>query len=155
MIDAYEEILDGESVQRQAPGARHEMILSRLHEFAAAAIQKIPGLHLLPRRTLLELTPGDWVHPDLTLFDAATRSPYLTAEVIDARDHTPDTVTKKRLYEAAVIPRLWMVDPRYNNVEIYRATTHGLALRGIFAGSETLTDRRLPGFHLSVDELFA
>ncbi len=155
MNAGYEEILEGEAVQRGAPGARHELILARLHELIAAAIGNAPDLRPIARRTLLELSPGDWVHPDLTILDVSTGRPYLVAEVIDARDHSPDTVIKKRLYERAQTPRVWMIDPRYNNAEIYHATPHGLALRGIFAGGESLQDDRLPGFHLTVDALFA
>ncbi len=155
MNAGYEEILEGEAVQRTMPGARHEIILLRLHDLIAAAIRETSNLRLIARRTLLELSPGDWVHPDLNILDASTGLPYLVAEIIDARDHTPDTVLKKRLYEKAQIPRVWMIDPRYNNAEIYHATPHGLALRGIFAGSETLADDRLPEFQLTVDALFA
>ena len=155
MNAGYEEILEGEAIQRRAPGTRHELILARLHDLIAAAIEKAPNLRLTARRTLLDLTPGDWVHPDLAILDASTGQTYLVAEVIDARDHSPDTVIKKRLYEKAQIPRVWMIDPRYNNAEIYHATPHGLALKGIYAGGETLTDDRLPGFHLTVEALFA
>lgn len=155
MNAGYEEILEGEAVQRIAPGARHELVRTRLHDLFASAVKNVPDLQLKEPFTLLELSPGDWVHPDLTIFDASNGRPHLVVEVIDARDHTPDTVIKKRLYEKAQIPRVWMIDPRYNNAEIYHATPHGLALRGIFAGSETLTDNRLPAFHLSVDALFA
>jgi Uma2 family endonuclease len=64
-------------------------------------------------------------------------------------------VLKKGLYEDFNLPRLWMVDPRYNNVEFYHGTTHGLALKGILAGREILQEPLLPTFQLTVDELFA
>ena len=155
MTGGYEEILEGEAVQRKPPGARHEIIRARLRDLVADAITAATDLKLAATRSLLELSPGDWVHPDLTLIDVAAGSPYLVAEVIDARDHSPDTVVKKRLFETAQIPRVWMIDPRYNNAEIYHATPHGLALRGIFAGSEELTDGRLSQLHVTVDDLFA
>ena len=89
------------------------------------------------------------------LIEQPSNEPYLVAEVISSRDHTPDTVIKKALYESARVPRVWMIDPRYNNVEIYHDTRYGLALKGILAGKEILGDKRLPSLRLTVDELFA
>jgi Uma2 family endonuclease len=74
---------------------------------------------------------------------------------VNSEDHRPDTVTKKELYELARLPRLWMVDPRYDNVEVYHATEYGLRLQEILAGAETLTEKLLPEFAISMIALFA
>jgi len=63
-------------------------------------------------------------------------------------------VMKKQIYEERNIPRLWMVDPRYDNVEIYHGSQYGLMLKGILAGKETLTEQLLPALNVSVAELF-
>jgi hypothetical protein len=63
-------------------------------------------------------------------------------------------VLKKQLYEAVRLPRLWMVDPRYDNVEVYHASAYGLMLKGILAGAERLTDQLLPEFATGIAELF-
>jgi hypothetical protein len=47
-----------------------------------------------------------------------------------------------------------MVDPRYDNVEIYHSFEFGLKLHGILAGSEVLSDRLIPQFQLAVARLF-
>ena len=78
----------------------------------------------------------------------------LAAEIVSSDDHRPDTVLKKQLYEEAKLPRLWIIDPRYDNVEIYHGTEYGLALKGILAGREVLTEKLLPEFELAVAELF-
>jgi Uma2 family endonuclease len=64
-------------------------------------------------------------------------------------------VDKQQIYEAMKLPRLWMVDPRYNNVEIYHASEYGIRLEQILAGSEVLTEKLLPEFQLSIEDLFA
>ena len=79
---------------------------------------------------------------------------WLAAEIVNSEDHAPDTVVKKQIYEDAKVPRLWMIDPRYDNVEIYHATQYGLVLQGILAGSELLTEKLLPDFQLTMIELF-
>ena len=48
-----------------------------------------------------------------------------------------------------------MVDPRYDNVEIYHSFEFGLKLHGILAGREVLADKLVPQFRLIVAELFA
>jgi len=53
------------------------------------------------------------------------------------------------------VPRLWMIDPRYDNVEIYHSTEFGLALKGILAGSEVLSEKLVPEFQFVIAELFA
>jgi len=64
-------------------------------------------------------------------------------------------VTKKEIYEQIRVPRLWVVDPRYDNVEIYHSFEFGLKLHGIFAGNEPLSEKLIPQFKLTVAELFA
>ena len=59
---------------------------------------------------------------------------------------------KKEIYEQIKLPRLWMIDPRYDNVEVYHATEYGLVLKAILAGREILTEQLLPEFELTLSE---
>ena len=86
---------------------------------------------------------------------AASGKLWLAAEIVSPDDHRADTVVKKHLYEESRLPRLWMIDPRYDNLEIYHASEHGLILKSILAGREVLTEKLLPEFHLTIRELFA
>ena len=95
------------------------------------------------------------LRPDLALVTVATGKAWLVVEVIDSSDHRPDTVLKKGIYEDFKVPRLWMVDPRYDNVEVYHGTPHGLALKGILAGRDVLQEGLLPGLKITVSELFS
>jgi Uma2 family endonuclease len=47
-----------------------------------------------------------------------------------------------------------MIDPRYDNVELYHATQYGMVLQAILAGSEILSEKLLPEFQISISELF-
>jgi len=47
-----------------------------------------------------------------------------------------------------------MIDPRYDNVEVYHGSQYGLILKGILAGREILTENLLPEFQLTIAELF-
>ena len=59
------------------------------------------------------------------------------------------------VYVANKLPRVWMIDPRYNNVEIYHGTPYGLSLKHILAQRDHLTDSLIPELHLAIPELFA
>jgi Uma2 family endonuclease len=154
MSELYEEIFQGEAIMRRAPGARHEAICARLHSSVASSLLDHAATQLLAPRSPVQLTPGTLVCPDLALVTVATNKPWLLAEIVDAGDHRMDTVTKKAIYEDLRIPRLWMIDPRYDNVEIYHATEYGLALRGILAHREFVEEAALPLLHINIASLF-
>lgn len=151
---AYEEIIEGLPTLRQPPGPRHELVCGRLHACVGISAAKNPCTRLLPPRTDIAVSRSCTFRPDLALVTTVTNKLWLAAEIVNAGDHHPDTVVKKALYEELRIPRLWMIDPRYDNVEVYHASPFGLVLKGILAGSESLTEALLPEFQLSVAELF-
>jgi hypothetical protein len=151
----YEEILDGASLPRSAPVGRHELICVRLHRAMIASVANLGAMQLLPPRTNIQVSRSTMIRPDLALVTAATGKLWLAAEIISREDHHVDTVVKKELYEKIRVPRLWMVDPRYDNVEIYHSTEWGLALKGILAGSGVLAENLIPEFQFVIAELFA
>jgi Uma2 family endonuclease len=103
----------------------------------------------------VQLTNGNIICPDIALVDVGTGKLWLAIEIISSDDHHTDTVVKKQIYEDMRVPRLWIVDPRYDNLEVYHSNEYGLALKGIMAGSDVLTDTALPGFQLTIRDLFA
>jgi Uma2 family endonuclease len=151
----YEEIINGETLLRLAPGARHERICALLHAAIGASLDGNSTARLLSPRSIVQLSAGTMVRPDLALVVAATGKLYLAAEIISSDDHRTDTVVKKAIDEDINVPRLWMIDPRYDNVEMYEGTPYGLALRGIIASREMMRDTILPRFALTVAQLFA
>ena len=155
MSRPYEEILNGASLPRSAPGARHEQICARLHREMAMGVAGLASTQLLPPRTRVQISRTTALCPDLALVTTATGKPFLAVEIISRDDHHADTVVKKEIYEQFRVPRLWMVDPRYDNVEIYHAFEFGLKLSGILAGGEILQERLVPQFKITMKDLFA
>jgi Uma2 family endonuclease len=155
MSVTYAEMLNGAPLARRAPGARHELICGRLHKWVKASVANFAGTRLLAPRSEVRLSFKHTVCPDLALVAAATGKAWLVAEIVSSDDHQPDTVIKKQIYEEMKLPRLWMIDPRYDNVEVYHSNEYGLALKSILAGHELLTEKLLPEFQLTITELFA
>jgi Uma2 family endonuclease len=155
MSRTYAEILNGTPLARLAPGARHELICARLHKWVKASVANFAGARLLAPRSEVRLSLNHTVCPDLALVAAANGKVWLAAEIVSSDDHAPDTVIKKQIYEEMRLPRLWMIDPRYDNVEVYHSNEYGLILKSILAGHELLTEKLLPEFQLTITELFA
>jgi Uma2 family endonuclease len=151
----YEEILDGATLPRCAPGERHETICRRLHREMAAGINGLATTHLLAPRTQVQVSRISTLCPDLALVTAASGKLFLAVEIISRDDHHADTVLKKEFYEKIRVPRLWVIDPRYDNVEIYHGFEFGLKLHGILAGREVLAEKLIPQFQIVIAELFA
>lgn len=154
MKEPYEELIEGELYFRYGPSETHEMVCARLYEQINLAIKAESAVRLLPIRSEVKYDSKTILRPDITLVTKAGSKIWLIAEIIDADDHHTDTVVKKSLYEEKKLPRLWMVDIRYQNVEIYHQTAYGFALQRMYINKEVLTDVALPGFELPVYKLF-
>ena len=155
MSDPYKELIAGETFIRAGLNAPHERLCDRLHDWVAAYLPSNSALKLLPRRSPVTLSAGTEICPDLALVRKSTSRLYLAAEVLQPGDHHPDTVLKKQLYSDALTPRLWIVDSRYQNTEVYGSGEFGFRLETILAGREMLTDVSLPGLAAPMHDLFA
>ena len=154
MSEPYEETIQGEKTLRMPPGARHELICSRLHALVRASVANFTSTRLLGPRARVTVARDTLLCPDLALVTAASGKLWLAVEIVSSDDHQTDTVIKKQIYEDLKIPRLWMVDPRYDNIEVYHTGEYGLRLKEILAGREVLSENLLPEFVLVTADLF-
>jgi hypothetical protein len=60
----YAEILNGAPLARCAPGARHELICARLHQWVRASVANFVGTRLLTPRAEVRLSAKHTVSPD-------------------------------------------------------------------------------------------
>ena len=155
MSDPYKELIAGETFIRAALNIPHEVLCDRLHSRVAAHLPANSALKLLPRRSPVTLHAGTEICPDLALVHGSTSQLYLAAEVLQPGDHHLDTVLKKQIYSDCRVPRLWIVDSRYQNTEIYGSGEFGFRLETILAGREILADIALPGLAATMHDLFA
>lgn len=157
MSDTYEETIDGEVVVRRAPGLEHESLVAKLHALVRAALPFNSTLQLLPPRAPLALADDCVLRPDLTAVrpnPGGSAALYLVAEVLLPGDHHLDTFIKKQVWSNRRLPRLWMIDPRYLNIEVYGCGEYGFTLQDILANHHCLADPHLPGLHCSMADFF-
>lgn len=163
------ELIDGVHYVTAAPTVGHQELLGRLH----LAI----GNFLVGRRQLgrvflspldVVLSYYDVVEPDL-LFVAGDQQdilteanvqgpPALVVEILSPSTRRRDEGIKRELFEAKGIREYWIVDPRGLRVTVYRRGDEGQfsRLMELVAGQAlNLETPLLPGFALSLDDLFA
>lgn len=80
----------------------------------------------------------------------------LVVEVVSDDDRRRDLELKRFEYARAGIPEYWIVDPQKNTITVLKLDgSTSYAVHGEFHAGETVTSALLPGFIVSVDEVFA
>jgi len=83
-------------------------------------------------------------------------APALVIEVLSPGTRSRDQRLKRDLFERTGVREYWVVDPDANTVAVYRRSTpDGFEPAQVLAGDENLVTPVLPGFGLSLRELFA
>lgn len=84
-------------------------------------------------------------------------APDLVVEVVSPDDPDRDYIAKRKEYAQAGIAEYWIIDPEVNAVEVLvlgsSVDTYDLA--NVIAAEGMLTSKQLPGFEISLAELFA
>lgn len=162
----FVELVDGEVVVAQ-PKRSHSLAHSRLITALTIWTRAEPGrgeaLLVLDTR----LDERNLFVPDISWYgrgriaELVDAWPYpvpdLAAEVRSESTWRYDIGAKKSAYERHGLPELWLVDTAAAEVLVFRraqrqAPTFGVALE--LTRSDRLTSPLLPGFELSLDELF-
>jgi len=163
------ELIDGVHYVTPCPNFSHQELLGRLH----LAI----GNFLVGRRSLgrVVLSPfdvvmsnHDIVEPDL-LFIAGDQqsiiteanvqgSPALVVEILSPSTRRRDQGIKRQLFDQKGVREYWLVDPQNCRVSVCRRSGDGsfpIVSTLSAAADEQIETLLLPGFALSVSELFA
>jgi Uma2 family endonuclease len=163
------ELIDGVHYVTASPGLGHQELLGRLY---LAIGNFLVGKRHLGRVFLspldVVLSYYDVVEPDL-LFVAGDQQdilteanvqgpPALVVEILSPSTRRRDEGIKRKLFEAKGIREYWIIDPKGLRVTVYRRDNRGRfpRLMELSRGEALLLETPLlPGFGLSVDELFA
>ena len=163
------ELIDGVHYVTPAPNLGHQELLGRL--FVAIANFLSTRRHL--GRVFLSpldvvMSDYDVVEPDLLFVGGDQQSilteanvqgpPALVVEILSPSTRRRDQGIKKRLFDQKGVREYWVVDPKNCRVSIYRRSGDGsfpIVSTRSAAADEHIETPLLPGFELSVSELFA
>jgi Uma2 family endonuclease len=162
------EIIDGEHYVTPSPNLRHQDLVGRLFLALGNFLAAHPGagrLFMAPLDVVFSFY--DVVEPDL-LFIARDQleimteknvqgAPALVVEVLSRSTKARDERIKLQLFDRSGVREYWLVDPDRNHVTAFRredgGTLRSVASLGV-SEHEVLTSPLLPGFSLSLADLF-
>jgi Uma2 family endonuclease len=160
------QLVDGAIVVNE-PRAVHALLQFRLAVALGAWIDGAAGRGMALMPTDIQIDEHNVYGPDLLWFAEANvpadldsypdRLPDLCVEIRSASTWRYDIGAKKRVYEAAGLPELWLVDDAARTILVYRRSsersrTFDIALE--LGDDEELTSSQLPGFRLPLADLF-
>jgi Uma2 family endonuclease len=111
----------------------------------------------------VQLWPGKFREPDIMFMLAHNQTRRteqywigadLVMEVISPESRQRDVALKRREYAEARITEYWLVDPEYRRIIVLQLQGQSYVEHGDWGAGEQATSLLLPGFVVSVDEVF-
>jgi Uma2 family endonuclease len=129
------EIIDGEHYKTPAPETYHQTLSGRIQFQLYEQIQERESGVVFTAPTDVQLSDIDVVQPDLLVILAARKSIILPSKVIGAPDLVIEIISestgrkdrelKLGLYQKAGVPEYWLVDPKSQQITVYRLKKSG------------------------------
>ncbi|MCY7356285.1 MAG: Uma2 family endonuclease [Rudanella sp.] len=158
------ELIDGEIVAKNHPSATHQLVLlelaARLREFVKAS--NSGKVFIAPFGVVPE--SGTDVQPDLFVVldanlpklqeDGFFGVPDLVVEIISPSSIKLDRNTKFKLYERTGVAEYWIVDTKYQSIEVYGRQGNGYDLISFAVEKGAVQSSVLSGLSVEVAEVF-
>lgn len=163
------ELIDGVHYVTPSPNLGHQELVGRLHLAIGnfLATRRHLGRVFVARLDVV-MSEHDVVEPDLLFVAGDQQSilteanvqgpPALVIEILSPSTRRRDEGIKRRLFDQKGVREYWLVDPKNCRVSIRRRAADGsfpVASTLSAAADEHIETPLLPGFELSVSELFA
>lgn len=163
------ELIDGVHYVTASPAWRHQELLGRLYLAIGNHLAAHPGIgHVVLSPFDTVFSQWDVVEPDL-IFVATNQmeivteaniqgAPALVVEILSPSTRKRDLGIKQQLFDRGGVREYWVVDPIAKDVAVYRRGPDGGLPKVLQLGTDdnaTLSSPLLPGFELSVEQLFA
>ncbi len=163
------ELIDGVHYVTPSPRFSHQEVVGRLHLAIGnfLATRRHLGRIILARFDVV-LSDYDVVEPDLLFLSGDQQSilteanvqgaPALVVEVLSPSTRRRDEGIKRTLFDQKGVREYWLVDPKNCRVSICRRSADGsfpIVSTLSAAADEQIETPLLPGFQLSMSELFA
>ena len=161
------EIIDGEHYVTPSPNTKHQRVATNLTVALGSYLKPHPTGEVFVAPFDVVFSDLDVVEPDL-LYISRERwqiltekhvrgAPDLAVEILSPGTRKTDEVTKRQLYERFGVGEYWVIDPERDTIKIYRRVEGAFVRMAELAAEagDTLTTPLLPGFAVSLNEVFA
>ena len=163
--ESYYELINGYIMKKSAPRPEHQRISMKLSRAIANYLfdNRIGEIFAAPIDVFLDKINA--VQPDLIFIASANQEkittdgiigiPDLVIEIISPTSVIRDRVDKKNLYERLNIQEYWIIDPQYQDVEIYTIENNRYELySGVTMFEGELKSKVLEGIVLELTDIF-
>ena len=164
--DDPRELIDGELVEVEVPGSKHEKIVAALCFFLRAWVEAAHGGEVLASGYKVRITDRRGVMPDVQFYregndalldqdDGLVRGrPDLVVEIVSPTSQRYDRVTKLRGYAQLGVPEYWLVDGAARTLErlVLREGTYAIAAS--LAEDETFRPESFEGMEIPLSKLW-
>jgi Uma2 family endonuclease len=161
------ELIDGEHYVTPSPNAKHQDVLSNLHELIKPWLRSHPIGRVYFAPFDVVFSKFDVVEPDL-LYMSNERAaailttanvqgvPELVVEIGSPSTRRRDETVKRDLYERTGVSEYWFLDPEHDVARVYRRNGEQFAAPMELAAEtgDVLTTPLLPGLALSLGDIF-
>lgn len=161
--DKRYELDEGELVEMTRPAYLHNRVLIRLTARMFNFLESHPIGEALLSENLYALSPNTRLAPDLAVILGDRRRalagskviplvPDIAVEVLSPSEKPSRIHRKLGQYFGAGVKEVWLIDPEDRSVEVWTGPTlpeHSLM------GEEAIASALLPGFQLTLNDLFA
>ena len=160
------EIIDGVHYVTPSPNFKHQIVMGNLYMALGSYLKAQPiGVVCFAPLDVL-FSRFDVVEPDLLYISKVRRAvitdkniqgaPDLVVEILSPGTRKRDQTVKRALYERSDVQEYWIVDPVRDGVKVFRRTAGEFVCAAeLQAEEDTLTTPLLPGFSVTLTDLFA
>ena len=163
------ELIDGVHYVTPCPITRHQQLAGRLYLAIGNYLERQPEVGQVFFAPFdVVFSRWDVVEPDLLFVAADQRAiltdaniqgaPALVIEILSPGTRKRDLGIKRELFDRGGVREYWVVDPKAEDLTIYRRMPDGRLSKASQLGArdaETLSTPLLPAFSLSLAKLFA
>jgi len=165
-INQRYDIVDGELIMMSpSPTPIHQRIAARIHLKLGRFVMEhqLGEVFFAPLDILVQREPLRTRQPDLMFIraereeiigDVIEGAPDLVIEILSPRSTRAEVREKLADYSAIGVSECWLVSPEAQTVEVLRLQDHEWARQEIYGVGDVVTSPLLPGFSLTVSEIF-
>jgi Uma2 family endonuclease len=164
--DDLRELIDGELVEVEVPGSKHEEIVATLCFFLRSWVEAGHGGRVLASGYKVRISDQRGVMPDVQFYrrgnDArldqddglASGRPDLVVEIVSPSSQRYDRVTKLRWYAELGVPEYWLVDGAARTLERLVLRDGVYAIAASLAEDETFRPESFDGLEIPLSRLW-
>lgn len=164
--DNYYEIIDGEMIRKSAPTPMHQEVSKNLLFILETYNRQYKRGNIFYAPVDVFLDEYNKPQPDLVFVSTEKKAiitndcimgvPDLVVEIISPTSVIRDRIEKKNLYERMSVQEFWLVDPQYEEIEIYTLKNgHYELLSAATTREGELTSALFEGLTINLADIFS